>query len=190
MNRERIIVVTGFPRCGTTLMMRLLHTRGIPVLADNHTSFEFDMATRLPKDSAWLESAGGKAVKILEPGVFIPPRGQPYDWIWMSRNPYEQARSNVKFLRQVLRVPADSAYRKKLERCIRQETPGLQKQLAGYPDSRFIEVSFEHLLEDPKRELARVNSAFDLSVDCEVAAVEVINRSPNCLDGFLELRYL
>jgi len=35
-DRQPIIVVSGLPRSGTSLMMRILQAGGIPVLSDSH----------------------------------------------------------------------------------------------------------------------------------------------------------
>src|SRR5438046_706249 len=69
-----ITVVSGLPRSGTSLMMQMLKTGGIPPLTDNLRApdennprgyFEFEPVKRLRLDNSWLDQARGRAVKII-----------------------------------------------------------------------------------------------------------------------------
>ena len=80
MNPDEIIVVTGIPRSGTTLMMRMLEAGGIPVYYDDDRPVEFrengvnyinysvilretDKIHRLKDgDGSWLKDCEGKVV--------------------------------------------------------------------------------------------------------------------------------
>ena len=72
--RDYVTVVTGAPRSGTALMMRMLDAGGIPALTDGHRPpdehnpggyFEYDPVKRLAEDASWLEAARGRAVKVI-----------------------------------------------------------------------------------------------------------------------------
>ena len=70
-----IIVVSGLPRSGTSMMMRLLERGGVPLLTDGVRTpnednpkgyYEFERVKKLPQgDYSWLPEAQGKAVKII-----------------------------------------------------------------------------------------------------------------------------
>jgi len=73
---ESLVVVTGLPRSGTSVMMQMLAAGGMEVLtdqaraadADNPRGYlEFEPVKNLLADSAWLADARGKAVKIVAP---------------------------------------------------------------------------------------------------------------------------
>ena len=72
-----VIVVSGLPRSGTSMAMRMLQAGGVPILADDrrvadegnpHGYFEFEPVKQLDKshgDVSWLPKARGNAVKII-----------------------------------------------------------------------------------------------------------------------------
>ena len=59
-----IVVVTGLPRSGTSLMMQMLEAGGMEVLTDGVRKpdednprgyYEFERVKRLPEDTGWLD---------------------------------------------------------------------------------------------------------------------------------------
>ena len=69
-----IVVVSGLPRSGTSLMMQMLQAGGMPLLiddlrmpdADNPNGYwEYEPVKRLQQDSSWIPKAEGKAVKVV-----------------------------------------------------------------------------------------------------------------------------
>ena len=73
---ESVVVVTGLPRSGTSMVMQMLAAGGTDVLADQSREadednplgyLEFEPAKNLLQNSAWLGEARGKAVKIVVP---------------------------------------------------------------------------------------------------------------------------
>ena len=93
--RSYVTVVSGMPRSGTSLMMRMLQTGGIPALTDGrrpadrhnpHGYFEDDRARRLAHDSSWIEEARGKAVKIIYRLLLHLPPHLDYRVLFMERD--------------------------------------------------------------------------------------------------------
>ena len=97
MNKNEILVVSGFGRCGTSLVMQMLYDGGMPVYYDKAGSFETIKSTQLPRNDKWLEDCKGKAVKILDLHRFVPTPRFNYRFIWISRRPRDQAESTIKF---------------------------------------------------------------------------------------------
>jgi len=70
-----ITIVSGLPRSGTSMMMKMLEAGGIAPYTDNIRSadddnpkgyYEFERVKKLPDgDTEWLRSAEGKAVKVI-----------------------------------------------------------------------------------------------------------------------------
>ena len=69
-----IVVVSGLPRSGTSLMMQMLQAGGMPLLidglrpadADNPNGYwEYEPVKRLQQDHSWIPKAEGKAVKVV-----------------------------------------------------------------------------------------------------------------------------
>ena len=77
-----IVVVSGLPRSGTSLMMQMLQAGGMPLLiddlrmpdADNPNGYwEYEPVKRLQQDSSWIPKAEGKAVKWSALLQYLPP---------------------------------------------------------------------------------------------------------------------
>jgi predicted AlkP superfamily phosphohydrolase/phosphomutase/tetratricopeptide (TPR) repeat protein len=79
-----IILVSGLPRSGTSMMMQMLVAGGVPVLTDGARApdqsnprgyLEFEKTKTLHRDNSWLAEAAGRAVKIVSPllGTLPPP---------------------------------------------------------------------------------------------------------------------
>ena len=93
--RKPIIVVSGLPRSGTSMMMRMLDMGGVPVLTDEIRApdldnpkgyYEFERVKKLPQgDIAWLADAQGKAVKIIGALLRHLPAAYTYKILFMRR---------------------------------------------------------------------------------------------------------
>ena len=92
---KTITVVSGLPRSGTSLMMKMLEAGGMPVLTDGirHADadnpkgyYEFERVKALPKgDTAWVAEAQGKAVKVIAALLEYLPSTYHYKVIFMHR---------------------------------------------------------------------------------------------------------
>jgi hypothetical protein len=91
-----IIVVSGLPRSGTSLMMQMLGAGGLPLMTDGlHAAdesnpegyFELDAVKDLATgfDLSWLDVTRGKAVKVHSPLLVCLPERYNYRVILMQR---------------------------------------------------------------------------------------------------------
>ena len=182
------VLVCGLARCGTSLMMRMLHRGGMDVFADNHSAYEHGLISGPTVISVHAHRFVGKAAKILDPHRHVWPKTMDARVIWLDRNAKEQAKSQVKFLRLIggLSIPGQSwraiakALPRDREACMalfcRIKTPVLA-------------MDFEDLLNLPEESATIVNDFIGgfLSVPQMVACAE--RRSPKCAaDVSMELR--
>jgi tetratricopeptide (TPR) repeat protein len=81
---ECLIVVTGLPRSGTSMLMQMLAAGNVSVLSDELRAadednprgyLEFEPVKNLLKDSRWLMDARGRAIKIVAPLLAALPPG-------------------------------------------------------------------------------------------------------------------
>jgi hypothetical protein len=91
-----IIVVSGLPRSGTSMMMQMLAAGGVPVVSDGVREadesnpagyFELEAVKTLdqPGDRRWLKDARGHAVKIVSALLEHLPESYNYKVIFMER---------------------------------------------------------------------------------------------------------
>ena len=104
-----IIVVSGLPRSGTSMAMRMLDAGGVATLTDGIRAaddsnpegyYEFERVKELDKntDTGWLEEARGKAVKIISFLLTYLPDRFEYRVIFMDRHLDELLASQHKML--------------------------------------------------------------------------------------------
>ncbi len=94
---KTIIVVSGLPRSGTSMMMKMLEEGGIPILTDAIRSadddnpngyYEFELVKKLPDgQNKWLAKANYKVVKIISALLEHLPANYRYKIIFMEREP-------------------------------------------------------------------------------------------------------
>lgn len=176
----KAVAVVGFPRCGSSMLMRMLDVGGIPpVVGSASISYELrgGLADFSSMPTALLD---GHAVKLLDYGQWFGDLGLPdLDWrfIWSDRDPVQQARSNVKLM-NAIGVPDLG---KKAERIMTRSYRNDRAELLRYYSGRgqVLVTSFEDLLSDPSFETARL-AEFLPELGVVQAAVVPTERSAKC----------
>ncbi len=102
-----MIVVSGLPRSGTSMMMQMLRAGGVPLFTDGARGtdasnprgyFEHARVKRLMQDAAWLDEADGHALKVVAPLVPHLPAGRTYRAVVMDRALDEVLASQARML--------------------------------------------------------------------------------------------
>lgn len=104
---DPIIVVSGLPRSGTSMMMQMLDKAGVEIFTDNKRTadennprgyYEHEQVKNLARDNKFLDNAQGKAVKVISHLLFYLPHRHHYKVIFMDRNIREVIKSQQKML--------------------------------------------------------------------------------------------
>src|SRR5882724_6754601 len=94
-DRDFITVVSGLPRSGTSMMMRMLEGGGLPVMADGIRTadddnprgyYEFEPVKRLNRETSWLPAAYSKAIKIIYIHLYNLPSEHRYKVLFLERS--------------------------------------------------------------------------------------------------------
>jgi len=100
-------IVSGLPRSGTSMMMRMLAMGGWPPFTDGvreadesnpHGYYEYEPVKRLRSDPAVIEAAHGRPLKVVTPLIPGLPRQHHYKIIHMHRPVEEIVRSQRSML--------------------------------------------------------------------------------------------
>ena len=177
---SEIVVVSGLPRSGTSLMMQMLDSGGIRAITDEiRTSdtdnprgyFEFEPVKKTKEDSSWLPGARGKVVKMVSSLLYDLPDTETYRVIFMERDIDEVLASQAKMLARLNRpsAPAESmkaAFQIHLER--------LFKWLPQQSNVRYLVVNYNRLIEDPTFEMDAISTFLDgrVCIDALKAAID------------------
>lgn len=199
MNDE-IIVVTGQPRSGTTMMMRMLEAGGVPLYYDESKPVTFiengiehlnhnrilrevnkirDLAVG---DTSWVVECLGMAVKVLVPLKFPLPHEFRYKFIYMDRKKKHMAKSQQKYMERVGRGYPDRGL---LMEHVKGIKPKSLAMLRGYAGD-LSQVAFEAVLKIPKSVSVTVAHFLGMDLDVDAMAGVVVKRPTRCLDTMME----
>jgi hypothetical protein len=177
-----IVVVSGLPRSGTSLMMQMLDRGGIPALIDHERRadvdnprgyYEFEAVKRTKYDSAWVSEAKGKVVKMVSSLLYDLPDTAKYRVVFQRRNFDEMLDSQEKMLK---RLGKPSAPRDAITRSYNKHLNKLVEWLANQPHLQALFVSYNDILDDPETQVGRVVDFLD-GIPSAEKMLEAIDRS-------------
>lgn len=181
---EYITVVSGLPRSGTSMMMRMLEAGGVPALTDNvrkadadnpNGYYEFEPVKRLRSDTSWLEGAYGKAVKMVYLLLYDLPPGHEYRVVFMRRKLEEVIASQEVMLRRQGKQE-DLGDDQKLMGLFRDQLARLDAWVRRQPNFKLLYVDYNELMEHPEAGVEEVNSFLGRRLRTDRAA-QVLDRS-------------
>ncbi len=173
---EVIYIVSGLPRSGTSMLMRMLEQGGMelfedrkrsPDLSNPHGYFEHHAVKNIANDSRWLEQAVGKAIKIVTPLIpFLPLRFR-YKIIFAVRDLDEIMLSQQHMLRHSgkkdklefsvkIRQSYESMHQRALDWCNRNQS-----------NVRFLMVHYGDVVRNPLNSVRSISGFLDIPVDPE-----------------------
>jgi len=164
-----IILVSGLPRSGTSMMMRMIAAGGVEIVTDQIRQadrdnpvgyFEFEKVKRLSEETAWLKEVRGKAVKIISMLLYELPMDNAYKVIFMQRKMDEILASQKKMLERKGESPGRTDDR---ELSIKFNAH-LRKVLAWLAERENMEtlvVRYNDVIHDPQKESLRISRLLD-----------------------------
>lgn len=174
MSATATVVVAGLGRCGSSLMMQMLHAGGMHCVGEA-PAFEDDRV-RDRVAPADIEAWRGQAVKVLDPHR----TGLPGDVrvIWLDRDPKQQADSQAKFLRILGGITIDRSKRRAAAAGLAVERSAAMRVIGGRP---VLTIRFETLLADPQFTAEKVASFLTpIPLDVGQMVAQVLPRDPAC----------
>jgi len=162
---EPIFIVSGLPRSGTSMVMKMLEAGGISPLTDHIRTadddnprgyYEFERAKKLKEgDVAWLPEARGKVVKVIGALLVELPSSYEYRVLFMRRKIREVLDSQSKMLerRGEEKKVDDDTMAVLFQKHIEQVEAWMEKQ----SNVRYIDVDYNAMLEDPRPQINQIN---------------------------------
>ena len=183
MTNQPITIVSGLPRSGTSMMMKLLEAGGIPVLIDGIRTadddnpkgyYEFERVKQLPDgDDAWLADAQGKVVKLISALLHHLPSHYTYRIVFMRRRMEEILRSQQKMLvnRDESTDKVDDA---ELTFLFQKHLLKTEAWLIDQPNIEVLYVDYNQMLLDPTEFVPQINEFLGDTLD-ETAMLQVVD---------------
>jgi hypothetical protein len=164
--RKSLVVVSGLPRSGTSMMMKMLEAGGIPPLTDALRAadrdnpkgyYELERVKQLDKgDTGWLPEAEGKAVKVISALLQHLPADYDYRVIFMERHMPEILASQRKMLAH-RGEDAEKMDDARMAELFARHVEQVRGWLAQQPNFDVLYVHYSDVLADPESEARRVN---------------------------------
>jgi hypothetical protein len=163
-----IVVVSGLPRSGTSMAMKMLDAGGLEVVTDGLREadesnpkgyFELEAVKQLDKkgDTAWLKAARGKAVKIISFLLTYLPEENDYRVIFMQRDLHEVLASQNKMLVQRSEAPGTPDEDVQMRAHYEKHLAKVHRFLASRRCFSVLCVDYRSALERPREEAQRIN---------------------------------
>ncbi len=179
--RKSIIVVSGLPRSGTSLMMQILEAAGIPILTDQKRKadednprgyYEYEKVKQLRTDQSWLKNAQGKAVKIISALLKFLPPNYHYQVIFINRNLSEVLTSQRKMLIRTGKT-ANPNEDKKLLPLFQKHLKEIKSWLKEQSNTDLLEINYNLLIKNPTPQLKKLIRFLKISIDLEKLATVI-----------------
>ena len=154
-----MVVVSGLPRSGTSLMMQMLNSGGVDIYQDNLRTpdennpngfFEHENVKALMKGNNWLKDAKGKAIKVVSPLVRFLSPSFTYKVIVMKRDIVEIVNSQHKMLVRAGKAKSDS-YPVQMEETLKKQYNSALDWMHKQPNFEVIEIDFTEAINSPDK---------------------------------------
>lgn len=163
---QPITIVSGLPRSGTSMMMKMLEAGGVPILTDHRRTpdddnpagyYEFERVKKLGQgDFDWLADAQGKALKVIAALIIHLPPAYTYQIVFMRREMSEILASQRKMLLNRGEDPNkidDAEIAELFEKHLSKVIGWIDQQ----PNMKKIDLSYNLLFRNPEPQVARLN---------------------------------
>lgn len=179
---EPIVIISGLPRSGTSMAMKMLVSAGYTPVQDGVRSadednpngyFEDERVKDLERnlDKSWLKDARGHVIKIISFLLKTLPASNRYKVIFMRRHLDEVLASQAKMLdnRGEEVSTADEEMRKVYEKHLEE----VKQLVIKHPTLELIEIPHRGMIDNPREQAERIAQFLGRSLDLDAMAAVV-----------------
>ncbi len=179
--RDYVVIVSGLPRSGTSLLMQMLAAGGLPLLSDGVRKadednqrgyYELEAVKKTKRDASWLADAPGKVVKMVYLLLYDLPPDYQYRVVFLQRR-LEEVLASQKIMLQRQGKPT-GADDDAMLRIFRKELAKAQEWLRAQPNFSVHYVNYNQLVVRPQVPAAGIDEFLGggLNVEAMAAAVD------------------
>lgn len=175
-NDKTIYVVSGLPRSGTSMMMKMLEAGGVTPLIDNIRTadddnlqgyYEFERVKAMKEgDVAWISEAQGKVIKVISALLESLPTEYNYKIIFMEREMMEILASQRKMLERRGK-PGNPAEDGKFSELYGKHLDKVKAWLATKPNMKVLYVRYNDMVGNPADYAKKVSEFLGAVVNVE-----------------------
>ncbi len=171
-----VVVVSGLPRSGTSMAMKMLAAGGLELVTDEQRSadednprgyFEDERVKDLAaaNDKGWLRDARGKAVKVISYLLKDLPRDNDYRVVFLRRDLREVLASQAKMLER--RDESNELPDEKMIEIYENHLWRVDYLFRHAPHLERLEVDYADVVAHPRRESERIAAFVGLPLDVD-----------------------
>ena len=165
---EPIVIVSGLPRSGTSMLMRMLDRGGVEIMTDSGRAadidnpngyFEYERVKDLEKetDKSYVREGRGKVLKVISFLIKDLPDDNDYRVIFMRRDLDEVITSQNKMIDR-LGTEDTTADREAMKEAYRNDIVRTRLLCRNRPNFELIEVHYKQTIEDPTATASQLNA--------------------------------
>jgi hypothetical protein len=179
---QPIVVVSGLPRSGTSMIMKMLEAGGLSVLTDGMRTadednpkgyYEVERVKDLARetDKGWLTEARGKGIKVISFLLKSLPSTFNYKVVFIRRDLEEVLASQRKMLAR--RSETEETAPERMRALFEDDLWRASYQLKRRPEFESIERHYSAVLARPLEEARRLSAFLGGGLDAEAMAAAV-----------------
>lgn len=170
-----ITVVSGLPRSGTSMMMKMLEAGGLAVVQDGLRTadednpkgyYEFEPIKQIDKDQSWLPGAVGKVLKAISFLLIKLPPTQTYKVVFMERAIPEVLASQRKMLVRRGENP-DQIPDDRMTAIYEKHLSEVRRWVDASPNVEAVYVPYSEVVADARPYAERINALLGGVLDVE-----------------------
>ncbi len=162
-----IVVVSGLPRSGTSMLMKMLEAGGVAVVSDGQRVadednprgyYEDERVKRLARtpDKSWLATARGRAMKIISFLLKELPATNNYRVLLLRRELKEVLASQAKMLER--RGERNDVDDQRMLSLLEKDLQQALELLRSGPQFELLELHYRDVVERPEEAAGRINA--------------------------------
>lgn len=171
---EPIVIVSGLPRSGTSMMMKMLEAGGVPIMTDAIRTadidnpkgyYEYERVKDLEKetDKSYVRDGRGKALKVISFLLKELPDDNFYRVIFMRRDLSEVIASQNKMLDRRSESSIDD--HEKMAEAYRNHLAAVKILVRNRPNFEMLEVRYDAAVKDPGSAVKATNAFLGGTLD-------------------------
>lgn len=176
-NMNCIYIVSGLPRCGTSMMMQMLERGGMEVVTDNIRKadkdnpkgyYEFEKVKKIKEDTSWLDATCGKVFKMVSMLLYDLPKDRNYKVIFMKRDIDEMLASQKKMLNRLGRED-EAAEQEGMKPFYEKHVKEIENWLKMQENIDVLYLNYNNILADPDGAARSLKSFIGIRFNVEEA---------------------
>ena len=184
-NDQCITIVSGVPRSGTSMMMRMLAAGGMEIVVDNIRKadednpqgyYECEKVKKLKEDNTWLKDTYGKSIKVISMLLSDLPKDHTYKVIFMKRELKEIIASQNIMLQRREREDVSKLDENKIGEAFEKHAHAIEKWLKKQVNMDIIYMNYNDMINNARENVSIVTDFLGNDLNMK-KMIEVVDKN-------------